>query len=230
MGSRRDHVPFDSYYFEKRARQHGELTIEDTFRHIHRKNLWGGSESVSGEGASREQVQTLETALPALLEQLDVNVLLDVPCGDFSWMQHVEMPVTTYIGADLVPDLITENRQRFGGAHRRFVTLDLTADLLPGADLLLCRDALVHLSFEDAFRVIENVRQSAIPFLLTTTFPECEDNEDITTGDWRLLNLERPPFNFPPPSGLINEGCTESGGAYRDKSLGLWRVEDLPSN
>ncbi len=227
MSSRRDNVPFDPYYFEKRARVRGQLTIEDTFRHIHRKNHWGGAESVSGEGASRQQAQALETALPVLLKQLDVDVLLDGPCGDFSWMRRVELPASTYVGADVVPELIAANRQRYGGAHRRFVTLDLTTDPLPAADLLLCRDALVHLSFADAFRVIENVQRSPIPYLLTTTFPACEANEDITTGDWRPLNLEQPPFNFPPPIELIDEECTEGGGRYRDKSLGLWRVENL---
>jgi hypothetical protein len=27
---------------------------------------------------------------------------------------------------------------------------------------------------------------------------------------------------------VINEGCTEAGGDYADKSLALWRVGDLP--
>jgi len=29
---------------------------------------------------------------------------------------------------------------------------------------------------------------------------------------------------------LINEGCTETGGAYGDKSLGVWPVETLRVN
>ena len=72
-----------------------------------------------------------------------------------------------------------------------------------------------------------NIKRSRILYLLTTTFPDCEENEDITTGDWRLLNLERPPFNLPPPIQLINEGCSESNGKYSDKSLGLWLIEDI---
>jgi hypothetical protein len=64
--------------------------------------------------------------------------------------------------------------------------------------------------------------------LLTTTFPAAADNEDIVTGDWRVLNLECSPFDFPPPMELLNEGCTEAGGRFADKSLGLWRIADLP--
>jgi hypothetical protein len=26
---------------------------------------------------------------------------------------------------------------------------------------------------------------------------------------------------------MLNEGCTEGGGAFADKSLGLWRVAEL---
>ena len=42
--------------------------------------------------------------------------------------------------------------------------------------------------------------RSGIPYLLTTTFPGAAANEEIVTGDWRVLNLEAPPFGLPPPS------------------------------
>jgi hypothetical protein len=42
-----------------------------------------------------------------------------------------------------------------------------------------------------------------------------------------MLNLEQPPFNFPPPSDVLVEGCQEGGGAYADKALGLWAIETL---
>jgi hypothetical protein len=50
----------------------------------------------------------------------------------------------------------------------------------------------------------------------------------IADGDWRPLNLQRPPFGLPAPHRIIVEGCTEEGGAYRDKALGLWRIAELP--
>src|SRR5437660_1775959 len=37
-----------------------------------------------------------------------------------------------------------------------------------------------------------------------------------------------PPVALPEPLEVIVEGCTEVGGAYADKALGLWRVADLP--
>ncbi|HEY9605491.1 MAG TPA: class I SAM-dependent methyltransferase [Allocoleopsis sp.] len=176
---------------------------------------------------SRNQVQQLEVELPTLLEALQVDVLLDVPCGDFSWMQFVNLPVLLYIGADIITELIAENQKRYGSQHRKFITLDLTVEPLPTAKVLLCRDCLVHFSFADIHRTLDNIKRSGIAYLLTTTFPDSEENEDITTGDWRLLNLEKPPFNFPKPLQILNEQCSEGGGQFQDKSLGLWRVQDI---
>ncbi len=228
MDERRKNVPFDPFHFERRAHRGEAVSIDETFRQIYDGNHWRSAESVSGEGAERAQTRQVETALPALLTDLNVEIMLDLPCGDFGWMRAVRLPVSLYLGADIVPELIAENQRQYGAPDRRFLRLDLTRDPLPAADLLFCRDCLVHLSFEDAAKAILRIRSSRISYLLTTTFPDCPENEDITTGDWRPLNLEAGPFHFPPPLRLVNEGCTEAGGLFRDKSLGLWRVADLP--
>lgn len=227
MNERRDHVPFDPYYFERLRQKGAGLTREETFRLIRERSFWTGSESVSGAGSGREQTHELKIELPRLVATLGAESMLDLPCGDFTWMQEVELPISSYVGADIIPELIDENRRRFATERRTFEVLDLTTDDLPHADLLLCRDALVHLSFSDIRSAMKNVVRSGIPYVLLTTFPECTRNEDITTGDWRLLNFEQQPFCFPAPLFLLNEGCTEGEGRYRDKSLGLWRVADV---
>lgn len=227
MTDRRDNVPFDPRHFERLARGGTAVPMREAFEYVHRTRHWAGGASVSGLGATPAQTSALRLMLPELVRELGVGTLLDVPCGDFSWMREIDLPAR-YIGGDLVPALIAERQARDADDRRQFLCLDLTSDALPAADLLLCRDALVHLSFADIRRALDNVRGSGIRWLLTTTFPEHERNEDIVTGDWRLLNLERAPFHFPPPRRLLNEGCTEGGGLYRDKSLGLWEARDVP--
>jgi len=229
MTTRRDQVPFDPYYFERLARQGMSYSPREAFDYIYRNRHWAGKESVSGEGASQDQTAQLRAVLPRRLRELETHTLLDLPCGDFSWMREVTLPVAQYVGADLLPALIAEHQARYADDRRCFLVLDLTVDALPPADVLLCRDCLVHLSFADVARALANIKRGGIDYLLTTTFPSCDQNEDVVTGDWRLLNLERPPFNFPPPLRLMNEGCTESRGAFGDKSLGLWRVGQLPT-
>jgi SAM-dependent methyltransferase len=226
MTSRRDRVPFDSRYFEKRSRA-GALEPADVFRDVYRRHHWAGSESPSGAGAGEDQTARLRGALPALLAELRIGTMLDLPCGDYGWMRTVGLPVERYIGADLLPEVIAPLAARFSDGRREFRVLDLTRDALPAADLLFCRDCLVHLSYDDIRRALVNFRRSRIPHILTTTFPGAEPNEDIVTGDWRTLDLEQAPFHLPPPMRILNEGCTEGGGAFADKSLGLWRGEDL---
>ena len=227
MTSRRDRVPFDSHHYEKLARAGDRAEPRDVFRDIYRRHHWSGSRSASGAGASADQTGEIRRALPALLRELGVSTMLDLPCGDYNWMRNIELPSQRYIGADLLPDLIEPLAAQWGDRHREFRVLDLTRDRLPPADLLFCRDCLVHLSFADIRLALANVAASGIPYLLTTTFPQGEINEDIVTGDWRVLDLERAPFHLPPPLRILNEGCTEGEGGFADKSLGLWRTGDL---
>jgi hypothetical protein len=49
---------------------------------------------------------------------------------------------------------------------------DLTRDPLPKVDLVLCRDCLVHLSFDDIYESLDNLRRSGSMLLLTTTLAE----------------------------------------------------------
>jgi SAM-dependent methyltransferase len=191
-------------------------------------NYWRGEESRSGRGSSLVQTQALRQALPDLLRTLGVRSLLDVPCGDFHWMKRVPLDGIAYTGADIVPALVADLRARHGGTGRRFMLLDLVATTPPPADLLLCRDLLVHLSFAEIEPVLRNIRRSGATWLLTTTFPNRPSNQELLGCDWRPLNLQAPPFGFPPPLRLIDERCSEDGGQYADKSLGLWRVADLP--
>lgn len=228
MSERRGSVPFDPEHFGRRAEAGERLDRTATFREILRTNHWAGA-SVSGEGSSDDQTRALRAALPPLLASLGVRTLLDVPCGDGDWIATMPLPGADYIGGDLLPELVERNKARHAAPGRRYLTIDLLTTPLPSADLLLCRDCLVHLSFADAALALGNIRRSPVTWLLTTTFPDERENRDITTGDWRPLNLERPPFGFPPPAGLLVEECTEGNGLFRDKSLGLWRVRDLPS-
>ena len=223
--NRRTAVPFDPFHFGREADHGRRYSAEETFRRIYAANHWGAAER-SGAGASAQQAAAVLAHLASLIERLQVRTLLDVPCGDFAWMQHLHADVE-YIGADVLPELAAANQQKYGSASRRFITLDLIEDQLPGADLLLCRDCLVHLSFDAAQSALAGIRRADVTWLLTTTFPGCTVNEDIVTGDWRPINLQLPPFELPPPDLLINEQCTEGGDLFADKSLGLWRIESL---
>ncbi|WP_314956966.1 class I SAM-dependent methyltransferase [Bradyrhizobium cosmicum] len=205
------------------------LDLAARFERIQRTNLWGAATSVSGLGSEHGATAAIGEALPALLQRLGARSLLDAPCGDAGWIARLKLDLD-YTGIDIVPSLIAANRQRVadGGASGRFLIADVTRDALPRADVILCRDCLVHLSFDNIARAVARFRISGARFLLVTTFPEWPDNGDCEDGDWRALNMEKAPFNWPPPHALINERCEEGGAGWHDKSLGLWRLDELP--
>ncbi len=224
---KRGELPFDTRHFEKKKLQGNSLSTEDTFMEIYRSNHWSGENSVSGQGSDDSQTREITIQIPKLAGKLGVKTFLDVPCGDFHWFSKMDVHLDHYLGGDIIPEIVERNNRLYGAENRTFKKINLLTDPLPEADLLLCRDCLVHLSFSDIETTLNNIRRSKITYFLTTTFPKNSVNEDIVTGDWRIINLEKPPFNFRKPIMLINEKCTESNGSYADKSLGLWRIDQL---
>ena len=199
------------------------------FRHIYETNYWGDAESRSGEGSSLIQTAVIRAEIPQWLADLHVKSFLDIPCGDHYWMSKIKLPVEQYVGADIVPDLITRNAAQYGGSGKNFVICDLTKDRLPRVECIFCRDCLDHLAISDMFKALRNIQRSGSTYFITTVHTDRTENEDIESGDWRPTNLMLPPFNFPRPLKLINEQCTEKGGLWADKSLALWRIADLPA-
>jgi hypothetical protein len=165
-----------------------------------------------------------------MLRELNIRSLLDLPCGDFNWMQHVELGEIQYIGGDIVSELIERNRKLYSRALRRFEHLDLTSSPLPKIDAVLCRDCLGHLPYASILAALENICSSGALYLLTThfTFRSLPANEEVTSGwQWRRLNFELAPFYWPPPHRYIIEGCDEVGGKYADKSLSVWPIGQI---
>jgi len=201
--------------------------IQRTFEKILQSNLTVAEESGSGPGSSLAQTAEIRRRLPLLIADLKITSVLDTPCGDFNWMKHVNLSIEDYIGGDIVPTLVEQNQKRFADSKRRFLHLDITRDYLPQVDLILCRDCLVHFPIVEITDALKNFKGSRSTYLLTTTFTGQRPNTEIAMGDWRTLNFQLPPFNFPPPLRLIIEKCTEGNGTYPDKCLGLWRLEDL---
>jgi SAM-dependent methyltransferase len=204
------------------------LNLAQRFRRIHETNLWGAPVSVSGLGSEMDATAVLRAELPRLFENLEVTSLLDAPCGDAGWINSTNLRLHL-IGVDIVPSLIErlQARAAAGEIKGEYRLADITRDPLPRCDAILCRDALVHLSFANIERAVANFQRSGAGWLITTTFPEWHANGDCEDGDWRALNFERAPFHWGTPVELVNENCLEAGGGWRDKSLGVWRIGEI---
>lgn len=214
---------------ESGTRQPPPPSMQDIFSDIFRRRAWEGLESVSGPGSGVLRASVFRDQIPLLLKEIGAGSFLDAACGDFNWMKEVKLDSCRYVGVDVVPELISQNRQKYGNAQRSFVCLDITRDRLPRMDVIFCRDCLVHFSYRDIWAAIRNFQKSGSKYLLATTFTGLAHNTDIMTGGWRTLNLQTAPFHFPPPLRLIDEKCSHSGGIYADKHLALWELHSIES-
>jgi len=201
--------------------------MEEIFTKIYNENYWGDVDSISGAGSNLYQTKIIINSLPNILKQYKISTILDIPCGDFYWMNKVNLNGINYIGADIVGELVELNIKNYKSNNISFKKLNLVEDSLPKVDLIFCRDCLVHFSFENIYKSIINICNSQSKYFMTTTFTEREKNVDIETGQLRPLNFRKSPFYFPNPIQIINEECTENDNIYCDKSLGLWNINDI---
>lgn len=227
-------VPFLPFVYRRARHKYSAFQLkqkspEQIFTQIYQRNSWGGNESVSGPGSDIEFTDAVRKELPALLSELGIKSMLDIPCGDFHWMQFVDLSHLDYLGADIVDELVVRNAEIHGSGNIKFRRLDIINDDLPSVDLVFCRDCLIHLSYNDIYAALRNVYRSGSRYLATTTFPKQPKNTDIATGQGRQLNLQAHPFNLPSPIYSIDEGPAPGGTLGVTKDLAVWKVSDLVS-
>jgi 2-polyprenyl-3-methyl-5-hydroxy-6-metoxy-1,4-benzoquinol methylase len=200
--------------------------LKQTFTDIFNTRAWHSQESISGIGSELSQTETLIRELPFLFKKYNIKSILDIPCGDFNWMQHVDRTGIHYIGSDIVAPLIELNKSNFPDVDFRH--LDLTKSELPEVDLIIARDVFVHMRYETIVAALTNIIKSGCKYLLTTSFTGMHMNRDLSAdGDWRPLNLLVEPFRFK-PIYIINEDCTEGdNNQHNDKCLILFEISRL---
>ena len=180
-------------------------SIKDKFSYIYSSHYWPSKESVSGPGSELDNTENIRKELAKLINQYKIKKFLDVPCGDFNWIQHLINKDIQYVGGDIVTELIRLNKKKFTNSNVEFIEINLVDDALPQADLMLCRDCLIHLSNNNIRKFLNNFIYSEINYLLVTSYEtnldrkNIEYNQEIKDGDFRPTFLMEEPFNLPVP-------------------------------
>ena len=197
-----------------------------TFCRFYADNVWGSNESVSGPGSTLDATKNIRSAIPALFAELKIKSILDAPCGDFHWFQHLLPDLDiNYLGADIVPELIARNNVAYGSNRVAFKVHDIVTEPLPKVDLWFCRDCLFHLPLNDVRQALVNFIRSGIPYLLVTNHPLHNVNHEIIHGEFRPLNLQAAPFNLPAPRVQVPDYDLKNLGQV----LALWEAKDVAS-
>lgn len=99
------------------------MDLESGFSYIFENNLWGSEESRSGIDSTALETEVLKEEIPVILRDIGASSMLDVPCGDFGWMRHVDLDGIRYVGADIVPGIVASTRKKFSSPRRHFLRL-----------------------------------------------------------------------------------------------------------
>lgn len=185
--------------------------------------------AISGPGSSLASTTEVRKLLATLFSDpfLQIHTFLDCPCGDWLWMQAVELSSVQYFGADITDETVRENTKCFAQETVQFATMDWSCAIPPPVDLIMVRDVLFHLSTATNLEILRHVNASGAKYLLTTTFPNTPrhaavDNYDIGPKvGYRKINLYGPPYNFPDPP-LRKTGIEVGQGAGRH--MALWKL------
>lgn len=209
----------------KRRREHLRHPDPKTrFANIYETGVWRHGDAAipgSGHGSSLAATNAVRQQLPAILEELGSRCLLDVGCGDLTWMRTLRLPCD-YIGIDIVASVIEDNIRQNEIPGRTFLVGDSINDALPDADTALCREVLFHLSLADGVSALRNIVAKPRKFVILTSDNATAFNADIETGDFRILNLEKAPFRLPPPFKVIPDDFVSPG-----RTLGVWQADQV---
>jgi hypothetical protein len=179
-----------------------------------------GMESIAGYGTTKHSFRIIVEELPKLFKELEIKTMLDAACGDYYGMVDVDFTDVNYIGIDMVTAQIQLNKEKYPNVD--FRNINMVTDELPSGDLVFARDVLVHTSSSNIKRFLKNCKDAGYKYLLTTTFPEVDNQELGGVLGWRMLNFDKEPWGFTPIQII-----SEQHDMNPEKCLGLYSIEDI---
>ena len=206
--------------------------LEGVFTSVYQENLWGDDSSVSGPGSSLEQTGVIRERIIELIGKYNIKTIVDAPCGDFFWMKEVvnktSGSINLYIGVDIVEELVLNNQTKYGSDKIEFLNMNLTHQIVPEADLIICRDCFLHLSYRNIYNILNNFKLSGADYILASTYTR-HKNKNVYkfSVEGRAINLELFPFQIKNQLVSVNEDYHGQNEEYNDKSLNLIRVESI---
>jgi SAM-dependent methyltransferase len=175
---------------------------QEAFQSIYAQKGWGvgpqGGAS-SGAGSTMDFTRLYRVFLQDFLVAHGIRSVVDAGCGDWQFSRAIDWKGIDYLGIDIVPSLIEENRRRYGAANIRFEVADMVRDPLPPADLLIVKDVLQHLPDADISRVLAQLPRYRHVLIVSGVDPRTLSaaHQDVAAGGFRPLDITQPPYSLP---------------------------------
>jgi SAM-dependent methyltransferase len=172
-----------------------ELDMQDNIFDVNYRRGWG-----SGLGSLVSSTMTYRYIIESFIRLNDVHSVLDLGCGDWQFSKLIPWDDydISYLGLDLSPFIIERNTAKFGTERHQFKVIREPSEIfgLGRFDLVICKDVLIHTPNSIANEYLDVFSAVARYALITVdAFPSDRINEDINTGDYRAMDLRKPPFS-----------------------------------
>lgn len=165
------------------------------FDRLYQQGGWDGKGS--GPGSDPKVNQEYMTILHKIIRYTPtIRTVLDIGCGDWQLMRHVDIGNAQYLGVDVSPFIITQNISAFSKTNVSFKVLNPILEDIPNADLIVIKDVLQHLPNADVITILEKVRKKARFALITNDYTD-QNRGDTMPGGHRPINVLLEPFNLP---------------------------------
>jgi hypothetical protein len=145
--------------------QHRRQVFQDAYKY----DLWGGdpkSKFHSGVGSRGSASDEYSEQMASLIGRYAAAigrppVIIDLGCGDFQVASALlsRLPDVTYVGCDIVPELIAHNDKLYAADRISFRCIDIVSDPLPAGDICLVRQAFQHLSNKEIRMTLGHIDQ-----------------------------------------------------------------------
>ena len=181
------------------------------FTSIFQSNHWVQEEdifpkefiSISGHGSNinTDQSNNLISSLSSFIKNYKINSFLDMPCGDFLWMNELlkKNKIMNYLGIDIVDEIIKKNKKKYENEKIKFSTFDIiNFHTDEKFELVFMRDFFIHINNADIKKVLSNIQKMNIDYFAFENY-DISKNEDVITGRHRKVNLKLDPFNLGDP-------------------------------
>jgi Methyltransferase domain len=195
----------------------------DVFGHVYRYRLWGGDTQDFYSGNGSHAPELVEPYIAAVRDFLSAfpapPVVVDIGCGDFSVGVRLVDLAQSYIGCDVVQELIARNREMFARDNLEFRWLDAITEPLPPGDVVVLRQVLQHLRNDQIKSIITKLGQYRT-WIICDHLPlgEFTPNLDKVMDGWTRLPfdsgvvlLEKPFKVKPRGTQLLCEVGSEGG-------------------
>jgi hypothetical protein len=169
------------------------------FENIYKKQIWNNCDPnipLSGPGSSLENTKETSTLLTKFIYDNECKSLLDLGCGDLTWI-----PKTTffndnnikYTGVDIVESLITSHVIKF--PDKNFLCKDITTyNYFEKVDIIIIRDVIFHLKNNDILSIFDNIKNK-FNFLIITSCNNHVNTDNFNQWHFTEKNILINPFN-----------------------------------